>query len=107
MKSSKPIVGNWYQDTELGTIFEVVACDHEEETIEIQLLDGEVAEYDFESWQQMPLRAVAPPEDWRTGFELSDEDSTDPDEPMHPEDWSGAVNQIEPDESGMDDDWQE
>ena len=38
---------------------------------------------------------------------LGEEDAEDPDEPMHPEDWSGALNQIEPDEIGVEDDWVE
>lgn len=107
MARIRPSVGSWYQDTELGSIFEVVAFDEEEETVEIQHLDGEVEEYDLDSWRELALTPVAPPEDWRSGFEVSSEDAPDPDEPLHPEDWSGALNQIEPDEIGIDDDWEE
>ena len=107
MVKVRPIVGNWYQDAELGAIFEVVAYDDDEETVEVQHLDGEIAEYDVDTWQEMQLRAVAPPEDWRTGFELSQEDASDPDETMHPEDWSGALSQIEPEEIGTDEEWPE
>ena len=55
----------------------------------------------------MNLAGIAPPEDWRSGFELSQEDSADPDDTQRPEDWSGALNQIEPEEIGIDDDWSE
>jgi hypothetical protein len=42
MATIRPVVGNWYQETEQGSIFEVVAYDEEEQTVEIQHLDGEV-----------------------------------------------------------------
>ena len=103
MKSLKAVVGNWYQDTETGSIFEVVACDEDEGSVEIQHLDGEVAEYELESWREMHLAPVAPPEDWRSGFELSEEDAADPDDTQHPEDWSGALNQIEAGEVDVED----
>ena len=107
MKTIKPVVGNWYQDTAQGSIFEVVAYDESEQTIEIQHLDGEIEEYDLDTWAELTITAIAPPEDWRSGFELAQEDAEDPDEPMHPEDWSGALNQIEADEIGVEDDWAE
>lgn len=105
MTHYRPIVGNWYQDTDAGCIFEVVAYDEEDETIEVQHLDGEVEEYEIDSWKELRLSGIAPPEDWRLGFELSQEDAGDPDEPLHPDDWSGALNQIEPDQIGVEDDW--
>ena len=61
MARIRPSVGSWYQDTELGSIFEVVAFDEEEETVEIQHLDGEVEEYDLDSWRELALTPVAPP----------------------------------------------
>ena len=107
MATIRPVVGNWYQETEQGSIFEVVAYDDEEQTVEIQHLDGEVEEYDFDTWQEMTITGIEPPEDWRSGFELAQEDAELPDEPMHPEDWSGALSQIEPDGIGVEDDWVE
>jgi hypothetical protein len=85
----------------------VVAFDDEEGTVEIQHLDGEIEEYDLDSWRDMRLGDIAPPEDWRSGFQLSQEDAPDPDQAMHPDDWSGALNQIEPDQIGLEDDWAE
>ena len=77
MAHRRPSVGNWYQDAEAGVIFEVVAFDEEDGTVEVQHIDGEVEEYDLDSWREMRLTAVAPPEDWRSGFELSSEDAPD------------------------------
>ena len=107
MATIRPVVGNWYQETEQGSIFEVVAYDEEEQTVEIQHLDGEVEEYELDTWREMTITGIEPPEDWRSGFELAQEDAELADEPRHPEDWSGALNQIEPDDIGIEDDWVE
>ena len=96
MTGMRPAVGSWYQDTEQGSLFEVVACDFDDETIEIQHLEGEIEEFDLDAWGDMPIQAVAPPEDWRTGYELSREDAVDPNETVKPqEDWNGAVDRID------------
>ncbi|MCR9184543.1 MAG: hypothetical protein NXH81_04005 [Halieaceae bacterium] len=92
-----PAVGNWYRDIETGALFEVVALDDAARTVETQFLDGEVTEYDLEVWRMLQLQKAAAPEDWRTPFELDDEDSQDPDQPYHPEEWSSPVSTIEPD----------
>ena len=68
----KPIVGQWYRG---GTneLFEVVAIDDQDETIEIQYFDGTVAEMEFDSWNEHLLDELI--------------DAADA-----PEDWSGAVD---------------
>lgn len=97
MKMLAPVVGGWYKDLQTEALFEVVDWDPDSLTIEIQYLDGEVAEYDLDAWREMLLQKVAAPEDWRTAFELDDEDMLDPDLPFHPEDWNSPINSIEPD----------
>ena len=44
----------------------------------------------------MRLQKVEAPEDWRTPFELDDDDMLDPDLPYHPEDWNNPISMIEP-----------
>ena len=107
MARRAPTVGNWYQDADTGSIFEVVAFDDEDGTVEIQHLEGEIEEFDLDSWSEMRLGDIAPPEDWRSGFELSQEDAADPDQTLQPEDWSGALKQIDADQAGIEDDWAE
>jgi len=97
MKSLTPIVGNWYREIQQGIVFEVVAVDEIEQTIETQLIDGALAEYDMDSWKEMLIEQVEEPEDWRDGYELSQEDYLDPDDTIRPEDWSSPVNYIESD----------
>ena len=96
MKLLGPQVGNWYKDIQTGAEFEVVAWDPEALLVEVQHIDGEITEYDLDSWKELLLIAIEEPEDWRNPFELDSEDSLDPDQPFHPEDWSGPLSQIEP-----------
>jgi len=96
MKILNPTVGQWYKDRQTKALFEVVAWDTHSLTIEAQYLDGEITEYDLDAWRELLLEAVEPPEDWRTPFELDNEDSLDPDLPYHPEDWRNPLSFIEP-----------
>ncbi len=97
MKMLRPTVGGWYKDLQTSSLFEVVAWDSAAHTIEAQYLDGEITEYDLNEWRDLTLQHAEPPEDWRTPYEMADEDGLDPDLPMHPEDWSNPLNMIEPD----------
>ncbi|MCP3907908.1 MAG: hypothetical protein GY712_07815 [Oceanicoccus sp.] len=97
MKSTSPQVGNWYKEIQQGLIFEVVAVDENTRTIETQLIDGAVTEYDLENWNEMLLEEVEEPEDWRNAYELSSEDFLNPDDTIYPEDWNGPVSMIETD----------
>jgi hypothetical protein len=95
MKMQYPVVGKWYKDVQIDALFEVVDWDPDAQTIEIQYLDGEVAEFELDSWREMRPQRVEAPEDWRTAFELDDDDLVDPDMPLHPEDWNSPLNFIE------------
>ena len=97
MKMLSPMVGTWYKDIQTHALFEIVDWDPASLLIEVQYLDGAVTEYDLDAWREMTLVEVEPPEDWRTAFELDDDDMLDPDLPLHPEDWSNPLNSIEPD----------
>ena len=97
MKMLSPDVGGWYKDLQSNMLFEVVAWDPSSLTIAAQYLDGEVTEYDLDAWRQLLLQRAEAPEDWRSAYELDDEDGLDPDLPFHPEDWNSPINSIEPD----------
>lgn len=74
MTDISPVVGNWYR--RLGSdLFEVVAIDNDDSTIEVQHFDGTVAEFDFESWYEMYLEEVEPPEDWTGPMDVDREDA--------------------------------
>ena len=67
MNAMKPIVGQWYRGV-TNELFEVVAIDDADETIEVQYFDGTVAEIEFEAWNEhlldRALDAADAPEDW-------------------------------------------
>ena len=96
MKLLGPKVGTWYKDLQTGARFEVVAWDPQALLVETQHIDGEVSEYDIDSWKELLLVQIEEPEDWRNPFELDSDDYADPDSPFQPEDWSGPLNNIEP-----------
>lgn len=102
MNTLAPEVSAWYQDVISGSLFEVVAIDDASGTIEIQMVDGEVGEYDPATWQQLYLSPAEAPEDWRSPYELSLEDGTDTDQAFMPENFSGALSDIEPDLMDLD-----
>ena len=77
MNVVKPIVGEWYRG---GTneLFEVVAIDDQDGTIEIQYFDGSVTELDFEAWDEQLrdelLEVADPPEDWCGAIDIESQD---------------------------------
>lgn len=97
MPNISPSVGCWYQELQQGAIFEVVAVDELTQTIETQLIDGEVSEYDADNWSELQLQEIEEPEDWRNAYELSKEDRLDPDAAIRPEGWDSPLNMIETD----------
>ncbi|MGD9663254.1 MAG: DUF6763 family protein [Porticoccaceae bacterium] len=97
MAKKIPIIGDWYQDAVEDVLFEVVAVDEHSSTIEIQYEDGEVGEFDFDTWMQMIVLPAQAPEDWRTSYELDDEDSLNPDSVYVPENFSDPLAALEAD----------
>lgn len=97
MSMDSPVIGHWYKDVQSGALFEVVAWDDNAATAEVQYIDGEIAEFDLETWAAMTLLPAVEPEDWRSSYELSAEDGVDPDLPIQPQDWSNPINRIEAD----------
>jgi hypothetical protein len=80
MVAPQPGIGDWYRQKESGALFEVVAFDDDDGTIEIQYFDGTVEEMDVEDWDSQ----------WEDGtLETA----------RAPEDWSGSVD-VEPDDEG-------
>jgi hypothetical protein len=77
MHAMKPSVGQWYRGV-TNELFEVVALDDEDQTIEIQYFDGTVAEMDFDSWNDQlldrMLDAADAPEDWSGAVDVEIED---------------------------------
>ncbi|MBT8144388.1 MAG: hypothetical protein KJO55_06785 [Gammaproteobacteria bacterium] len=73
MTQINPVIGDWYKMSG-GSIFEVVAFDEDDGTIEVQHYDGTVEEYELDAWHQMLLASVEPPEDWAGSMDIDKED---------------------------------
>ena len=60
----RPQVGDWYQNQDKGEPFQVVSVDADSGTVQTQSFDGELDSIEMEDWEQIPLVTAAPPEDW-------------------------------------------
>jgi len=78
-----PIIGSWYKDLESKLKFKVIAIDEKDDAIEIQYLNGDIGEYDNDSWYNSSFDCIEAPEDWTIAFdgiEADDLGYTDTDE---------------------------
>jgi hypothetical protein len=78
MATPQPGIGDWYR-LDSGSLFEVVAFDDDDGTIEIQYFDGTVEEMDIEDWEAQwedgALESAEAPEDWSGSVDVDAEDS--------------------------------
>lgn len=68
-----PVIGHWYRRAN-RQLFEVVAIDEDDATVELQFFDGTIDEVDFEMWKDFLLIQVAAPEDWSGSVDMDPED---------------------------------
>lgn len=68
-----PVIGHWFRRPN-GALFEVVAVDEEDGTIEIQQFDGTIGEVEIENWPELLLVEVSAPEDWSGSVDMDPED---------------------------------
>lgn len=77
-----PVIGDWYKDVENDLMFKVVAIEESDDTIEVQYYNGDIGEYDNDSWYNSTFDYVEAPEDWSAPFdeiEAEDLGYSDPD----------------------------
>ena len=73
MTSPSPVVGDWYRRMD-GALFEVVAIDRDDGTVEVQHFDGTLEEFDLESWEEQQFEEADAPEDWSGSVDVEPED---------------------------------
>ena len=77
MTAPQPGVGNWYRQN-TGELFEVVAFDADDGTVELQYFDGAVEEMDIDDWEAQwdegSLEDAEAPEDWTGSVDVDPED---------------------------------
>ena len=78
MTAPHPGIGDWYR-LNGGELFEVVAVDDDDGTIELQYFDGTVEEMDREDWEAQwddgALEAAEAPEDWSGSVDIEPGDA--------------------------------
>ena len=77
MNFIKPVVGQWYRGA-TNELFEIVAIDDQDGTIEVQYFDGSITEMDFDSWNadlmEGDIEMADAPEDWSGSVDVGSED---------------------------------
>jgi len=73
MAAQFPPIGSWFRRPN-GVLFEVVAIDEAEGTVEIQQFDGTIGEMDMENWPQQLLVEISAPDDWSGSVDMDPED---------------------------------
>lgn len=68
-----PRIADWYKASN-GELFEIVALDEDDRTIEIQYFDGMVEELDLDTWDELAAEGAEPPEDWSGSLDIEKED---------------------------------
>jgi hypothetical protein len=90
----EPIVGNWYCHRSKGQLFQVIEVDLRDRLVEIQRFDGDLEEFDLEDWAALDLDAAAPPEDWTGPIDELDPDDLSYSEcAMDKRDWRGGTGE--------------
>lgn len=71
MAHLQPEIGNWFEDIDSGMLFEVVAIDDLQQTVEVQYLDGTLDEFEFVQWHSLPVIGAPPPEDSNAAYGMT------------------------------------
>ena len=88
-----PVPGQWYEDLEDEVVFLVLSVDPDEELLQIQYEDGEIEEFDLDTWHELDLDKVNQPEGWSGSADEDDDD----------DDWEEEEEEEEDDEDWDDD----
>ncbi|KAF3977724.1 MAG: hypothetical protein HFP77_05450 [Methylococcales symbiont of Iophon sp. n. MRB-2018] len=83
-----PVIGSWYKDVENNLSFKVVAFDASDDSIDVQYLNGDIDEYDIDTWYNSTFDFIEPPEDWSAAFDNVETDDlgySDTDKHTNPE----------------------
>jgi predicted dehydrogenase len=104
MRSSMPVIGEWYRGLD-GAMMEVVAIDVSEGSIEVQHFDGTVEEFDMEGWQERGLITTKAPEDWSGSVDMEPEDFDNAGEEPNAPTWADPLNFLDRNEASGYSEW--
>jgi hypothetical protein len=83
-----PVIERWYKDIENNLKFKVVAISESDDSISVQYINGDIGEYDNESWYHSTFDYIEAPEDWSApygGLETDDLGYSDNDIHINPD----------------------
>lgn len=69
-----PVIERWYKDIENNLVFKVVAINESDDSINVQYVNGDIGEYDKESWYNSTFDYIEAPEDWSAPYGQLDPD---------------------------------
>ena len=95
MASFLPSVGAWYKNMETGETFEVVALADDGMSIEIQFFEGEVAELDSDTWEELALSQLPPPEDFSGPYDDLEPEEIEVDGSAQGRRWQNPLDRME------------
>jgi hypothetical protein len=107
MTSPSPVVGDWYRrpNGANGALFEVVAIDRDDDTIEVQHFDGTVEEFDLEAWDELEFEEAQAPEDWTGSVDVEPEDYDGEGEAQNTVVWSDPLTSLDRSEASGYSEW--
>jgi hypothetical protein len=62
-----PVIERWFKDVENNLTFKVVAINGDE-SIDVQYVNGDIGEYDKDSWYNSTFDYIEAPEDWSAPY---------------------------------------
>lgn len=89
-----PQVGHWYRQFN-GALFEVVAVDEKDYTVELQHFDGTLDQIELETWPNLLIETVGAPEDWSGSVDMDPEDYDGEDLSDLPYGWHDPLEYID------------
>lgn len=94
MATEFPAIGHWYRRPN-GRLFEIVAIDDADGTLEIQYFDGTLGEIDLETWPDLILEPVDPPEDTSGSLDMDFDDDEAEGDGAGRRDWLESLDYVE------------
>jgi hypothetical protein len=96
-----PIISNWYCHLDKGQRFRVVAIDEKTKTVQVQDFDGNLDEYEMESWYQLEIEPCEAPENWSGPLDIGNVDDLGTDiTDTRISDWNEPLDVFEPRSKG-------
>ena len=89
-----PIIDEWYHYPAKAQKFKVIAFDDHAATVEIQYFDGNIDEFDLDTWYELDMERIEPPEDWTGPMDNIEKDDLNPvGTEMQREDWDAPYSE--------------